>query len=470
MNSIPKGWGKCFLVDLLEPLGDGRPLHQGWSPQCERDASSNNETWGVLKTTAIQNGCFLPEHNKRLPEALKPRPNLEVQNGDILLTCAGPRLRCGVACLVRSTRPKLMLSGKMYRMRVNNQYFDPRYIEAMLMSPHIQKSIDGMKTGISESGMNLTHERFSKLEIPVPPTSEQRRIADKLDALFERSHNIRNKLDRLPRLLDVLKKSILHAAFTGELTREWRRGKAAENAVHPDWRQVRLHELCKPERALTYGVIKLGNHMPDGVPVLRSSNVRHLWLDTSNIKKVAPALSQEYARTILTGHEVLITVRGTLGGVCAVGPEQRGWNVSREVAVIPLADDLNAEYVAMSIASPQSQSWLKQLYKGVAYTGINIADLKNLPIAIPSRIEQDEIVARVRRALEYIAGISGAIKSSEVQFASAESSFLGKAFRGELVPQDPNDEPASVLLERIKAERASSAFKQRGRVRQKPVT
>ena len=96
--------------------------------------SETPEEWGVLKTTAIQPGTFMPEHNKRLPAHLTPRPQIEVNPGDILLTCAGPRSRCGIACLVRSTRKKLMMSGKMYRFRVPEEHFDARFLEAFLQT------------------------------------------------------------------------------------------------------------------------------------------------------------------------------------------------------------------------------------------------------------------------------------------------------------------------------------------------
>ena len=103
-TKMPRGWAKVPIEELFCPLEDGRTLHQGWSPQCESEPSPSVNEWGVLKTTSIQAGAFLPEYNKRLPSSLNPRPQLEVKVGDILITCAGPRVRCGVACLVRNTR------------------------------------------------------------------------------------------------------------------------------------------------------------------------------------------------------------------------------------------------------------------------------------------------------------------------------------------------------------------------------
>ena len=87
-RELPPGWMTATIEDLFAPLEDGRTLHQSWSPQCEKGL-----VWGVLKTTAIQSGAFLPQHNKRLPADRLPRPLIEVREGDILITCAGPRAR-----------------------------------------------------------------------------------------------------------------------------------------------------------------------------------------------------------------------------------------------------------------------------------------------------------------------------------------------------------------------------------------
>ena len=129
LDGLPSSWVPTTIEELFAPLEDGRTLHQGWSPQCEKIPSPNDNVWGVLRTTAIQAGSFLPEHNKLLPTKLGPRPLIEVKVGDLLITCAGPRVRCGIACLVRATRRRLMMSGKMYRFRMPENLVDPRYLE-----------------------------------------------------------------------------------------------------------------------------------------------------------------------------------------------------------------------------------------------------------------------------------------------------------------------------------------------------
>ena len=137
--------------------------------------------WGVLKTTAVQAGAFDDAHHKRLPSHFHPRPGIEVLPGDLLLTNAGPRARCAIPCLVRSTRSRLMLSGKIYRFRADESVMDPRFLEYLLLEPTTQQTLDRMKTGISDSGLNLTQAKFLSLPVVVPPLEEQRRIVDLLE-------------------------------------------------------------------------------------------------------------------------------------------------------------------------------------------------------------------------------------------------------------------------------------------------
>ena len=162
MRAMPPTWVNAELGEIVAPLSDGRTIHQGWSPQCLREPSESEEVWGVLKTTSIQPGQFLPEHNKRLPELTEARPLIEVSAGDLLITCAGPRSRCGVACLVRSTRRRLLMSGKMYRFRFDERYLDSRFVEAFLLSSEAWDAIDKMKTGGSDSGQRRTGHDYNR--------------------------------------------------------------------------------------------------------------------------------------------------------------------------------------------------------------------------------------------------------------------------------------------------------------------
>ncbi|MEA9437076.1 restriction endonuclease subunit S [Aeromonas caviae] len=132
-------------------------LDQGWSPKCINEPVQNNQ-WGVIKTSAVQPGFFLKEENKTLPEELKPRTTLTLLKDDILITRAGPRSRCGITCIVDDDYPNLMICDKVYRIRTNVKHLLPQYLNWCLNSPTYLSYIEELKTGISESGMNMTQK------------------------------------------------------------------------------------------------------------------------------------------------------------------------------------------------------------------------------------------------------------------------------------------------------------------------
>ena len=199
------------IGDAIESLG------QGWSPKCESQPAADSETWAIIKTTAIQPLRYLEEHNKTLPATLKSRPRLELAEGDLLITRAGPRTRVGIACLVRRTRPLLMLCDKAYRLRCKKDTLSPAFLEVVLNAPHIVTALDKLKTGINDSGLNLTQDRFSELLVPFPPPDEQQFIVETVDAQLSVIDHLESDLEAKLKSAQALRQSILRHAFTGQL-------------------------------------------------------------------------------------------------------------------------------------------------------------------------------------------------------------------------------------------------------------
>jgi len=195
----------------LESLG------QGWSPRCEKEPSPDEHTWGVIKTTAVQSLEYRQVENKRLPDALEPRPKHQVLAGDLLVTRAGPRVRVGICCLVKETRPKLMICDKVYRLRVKEDVILPEYLEIVLNAPNVLSEIEKLKSGISDSGVNLTQTKFVQLKIPYPLIKDQNLliqiVSEKVDSISRLDKEIENKLLKS----DKNKQSILASAFSGAL-------------------------------------------------------------------------------------------------------------------------------------------------------------------------------------------------------------------------------------------------------------
>ena len=192
-------------------------MGQGWSPKCHNEPSTNENEWGVIKTTAIQSCCFLEEENKKLPENLEPRLKHELKVGDILITRAGPKVRVGVCCLIKKTRPRLINCDKAYRIVLNRDLIDAQYFEYAINSPTCIKKLDELKTGISDSGVNLTQSRFYDLQIPLPPLSEQHRIVNKIESRLLQAEAAEARIAESLQKTEALRQSILKKAFSGEL-------------------------------------------------------------------------------------------------------------------------------------------------------------------------------------------------------------------------------------------------------------
>jgi len=327
--------------------------------------------------------------------------------------------------------------------------------------------------------------KFSNAPIPVAPIREQYRIVAEIEKHFTRLDASVAALNRLQVHLRRYRAAVLKAACEGRLVvrdvtapreggREFERGtelvqrilaerrgawlatklaRRYEDPAEPNtaalprlpegWAWATAEQVSDASRAITYGVIKLGDPVEDGVPTLRSSDVRHLRLDLTGVKRIAPVIAANYRRTFLTGGEVLVTVRGTLGGVVVAPSRCRGFNVSREVAVIALVDSRIGPCVALFIASPFVQAWLKRRAKGVAYTGINIETLRQMPIPIPPLSEQRRIVTEAESNLSEIEALEATVAASLTRAAKLRSAILRAAFDGRLFPA-PTDHALAV--------------------------
>jgi type I restriction enzyme S subunit len=112
-------------------------IEQGWSPKCDTNQPVGPSDWAIVKTTAVQHRRYSDTELKRLPDNLSPRPNIEIKAGDFLMTRKGPRVRTGVACLVRKTRQRIMLCDTVYRFRCDETTILPSLLEYSLNSPYV---------------------------------------------------------------------------------------------------------------------------------------------------------------------------------------------------------------------------------------------------------------------------------------------------------------------------------------------
>ena len=211
---IPQGWKWCRLRDII--LG----TNAGKSPNCEKRPKKSEE-WGVLTTTSIQENAFLSNENKVLPKHYVINPEHCVRYGDILITRAGPVNRTGIVCMVENNCDKLILSDKTVRIDYMHDYCNPKFLVFVLNSSAIHELVMSATVGMAASQVNVSQSSIQNTLIPFPPSKEQQRIINKLEALLpqiEKYDNAQNKLDELNKTVkDIIKKSVLQEAIQGKL-------------------------------------------------------------------------------------------------------------------------------------------------------------------------------------------------------------------------------------------------------------
>jgi len=208
-------WQQKILGDVVTGIS------QGWSPKCLSEGTSDT-SWGVIKTSSVQEIQFLEQENKKLPDNLEPREALKVEVGDILTTRAGPRSRCGVTCYVGNLSLNLMICDKVYRYKAKTEIGHSKFLVMQLNSHPTLENIESLKTGISESGMNLTQKKFKALPLKWPSKEEQTQIVSRVEELFAFAERIEQKANAALERVNNLAQSILAKAFRGELTADWR--------------------------------------------------------------------------------------------------------------------------------------------------------------------------------------------------------------------------------------------------------
>lgn len=476
--NLPQGWawarlgatGRIFNGDSVSEIGKAElaKVGNGLPFIATKDVGYGRDPLDY------DNGLKVPLHD----------PRFKVARTNAVLICseggsAGRKI--GV------TDRDICFGNKLYANEVW-EGIEARYIFYVYQAPTFFKEFAARMTGIIGG---IARSAFLSLPIPLPPLEEQRRIVAKLDELMalcdslDEQHQESEEQGRIlaraslaqfasaPTQINLgflfqesysisphdLRKAILNLAIQGKLVpqdpddesgevflRRIRSDVAASKAiVDPEknelgklpfdlpgnWSLARLGSLLTPSRGISYGVIKLGAEpQQGGVFILRCSNVRFRRIDLNGIRKVTEQLSSEYERTILQGGEVLINVRGTLGGCAVVPPELAGFNIAREVAVIPVHAEIDAHYLLNVIASPYFQERIDENLRGIAYQGLNLGLLRDFPVPIPPKAEQRRIVAKVDELLALVDALETQLDTAHTTAANLLGAVVAELTRG----------------------------------------
>jgi type I restriction enzyme S subunit len=177
-------------------------------------------------------------------------------------------------------------------------------------------------------------------------------------------------------------------------------------------------------------------------------------VEISGLRTISLQVDEQYKRSRLEGDEILITVVGAGIGTVSIAPlECKGYNIARAVAKVPVRD-FNSQYLLLWLSTSIARSWLVGEAREVARPTLNLVQLATVLVPIPPLEEQIEIVRQVDKLFVLADKLETHYQNAKASIDKLSQSVLAKAFRGELVPQDPNDEPAEKLLERIMEEKA----------------
>ena len=345
-----------------------------------------------------------------------------------------------------------------------------------------------------------------QLRLLLPPLKEQYRIVEKIEALQARSSKARKALDAIPSFLEKFRQSVLSSAFRGGLTADWRaqnpdiepaekllerirkerrerweenelakmkaKGKTPKDDKWKDkykepepvdtsdlpelpegWCWATLSELSSAVNPIGYGVLQPGNEVEDGARLVRVCDLEDGKVLTKQLRTISSEVDNKYTRTRLKGGELLVTVVGTIGRVAIAPKDIAGANVARAVARLTATKPIKATWLLRMLSSSFLQDWLVKSAREVARKTLNIGVLGKTPVPLCSVDEMQEGLDKVGELLSCLPPLSKIAQENLNYISSLDQSILFKAFRGELVPQDPNDEPADQLLIKIREQK-----------------
>jgi type I restriction enzyme S subunit len=344
---------------------------------------------------------------------------------------------------------KFWVNNHAHVIRPTKGACDPAFLQPFLN----QFDYTGYVTGSTR--LKLTQAAMREIPIVLAPYSEQHRIAAKLDTTLAAVDACRQRLDGVAAILKRFRQAVLAAATSGELTREWR-----EMQQHEEWQTMTLGELISdgPKNGL-YKPKSIYGH---GVRILRIDNFYDgsitNWAQFKRLR-LGTAEREEYA--LAHGDLVVNRVNSMpyLGKTALIEdpPEECVFESNmmrirfRQNAILPA-------YANLFLCSPMGISRLRKGAKqAVNQASINQQDVKAVSVPLPSVSEQEEVISRAQGLFALADQLEARLTAARKVVDRLTPALLAKAFRGELVPQDPSDEPASVLLERIRAARQAES-------------
>lgn len=436
-NELPVGWVRCSFGDISS-------LIRGVSYQ-KSDLVEPSNMSGVclLRANNIQNTRIIYD-DLIFVKANKVNSEQSLQHGDIFISMSsGSKHLVGKSALFSENSKPTTFGAFCGVIRPSSQ-INHRFFSYYLQTREYKQTISALSKGSNIN--NLKREHILNLKISLPPLAEQKRIVGKIEELFAEVDKGINLLKQKQAELKKYRQSVLSAAFSGKLykTTEWQEtnlGAIVSSDKHSIKRGPFGSSLRK-EFFVQTGVRVFEQYNPiNGDPYW----ARYF---------ITPEKFEELSAFKAGSGDLLISCSGTLGKILELPNDVQEGIINQALLKIRLNNELilNSFFIHW-FNSPRVQRMILDNVRGAAIQNIaSVKELKQIAISLPTMSEQEQIVAEIEQRFEKADILEKSIESALESAEKLKQSILKKAFEGKLVPQNPNDEPASVLLERIKSE------------------
>lgn len=422
-------------------------------------ASQNKEGNGlpVSRIETIQNSRFDLNRIRHIKDlSAEAIESFKYYPGDIAFSHINSYEHVGKTAVYEGI-PEIFIHGmNLLRLRLGHSHIDSQFAHCFMQTRFFREEVR-QRVGHAVNQVSINQKNLADVPFIIAPLPEQRRIVAKLEKLLGKVDACQKRLDRIQLILKRFRQSVLAAACSGRLTEDWREEEsettnASESDDIPGTWSWKTFQSISSEITVGYVGPMAKEYVESGIPFLRSLNVRRFAFDPKDLKFIRSEFHKRIIKSKLSPGDVVVVRSGASGVSCVIPATLKMANCSDLVIIRPGAE-LVAGYACIFLNSAAAQTHIESAKVGIAQRHFNVGSMKETVIPLPPIAEQSEIVRRVEAFFALADQIQARYQKAQAHVDNLTQSILAKAFRGELVPQDPDDEPAAVLLERIRRER-----------------